>query len=122
MDDCTLKKLNIKPGKLSPTYKKDVLEYNVTVGSNIAKITFDCETNDTGASTQIKVGYIDVGCMGTLRNLVWWANPKKAPHNEKKILTTIEMEKAFQGGGRAPTLASSPAAGAHDSDPINCSC
>ena len=55
MDDCSLKRLNIKPGKLCPAFKKDMLDYYATVGSDVTKITFDCETNDTGASTQIKV-------------------------------------------------------------------
>ena len=56
MDDCDLEKLSVKPGTLSPAFKKDVLDYNVTVPSSAEKITFDPRTSDTGASYSISVG------------------------------------------------------------------
>ena len=55
MDDCNLEKLNIKPGKLSPVFKQDTLEYSVTVPSNVDKITLDTLTRDSGASYTISV-------------------------------------------------------------------
>ena len=55
MDDCSLEKLSIKPGKLSPVFHKDTLLYDVTLGSNVEKITFDPQTSDTGASYSIWV-------------------------------------------------------------------
>ena len=55
MDDCNLEKLSIKPGKLKPVFKMDILEYAVTVGSNVENINFDCLTRDTGASYSISV-------------------------------------------------------------------
>ena len=55
MDDCNLEKLSIKPGKLKPAFKMDVLEYTSTVGSNVENINFDCLTRDTGASYSISV-------------------------------------------------------------------
>ena len=57
MDDCNLQKLGVKPGKLTPVFHKDTTEYNVTVGSEVAKITFDCLTSDTGASYGISVSF-----------------------------------------------------------------
>ena len=56
MDDCNLDKLGIKPGKLSPVFNKDTTDYNVSLASNVDKITFDCLTSDTGASYSISVG------------------------------------------------------------------
>lgn len=55
MDDYTLEKLTVKPAKLSPTFNSKVFEYSTTVSTNVAKVTVDCLTNDTGASYQIKV-------------------------------------------------------------------
>ena len=55
MDDCSLSKLSIKPGKLTPTFHRDTLEYNATVASNVEKITIDYMTNDSGASCCILV-------------------------------------------------------------------
>lgn len=57
MDDCTLKSLEVKPGKLLPSFKKGVTEYNLTVGSQVDSVTFDCEPSDRGASFSISVGY-----------------------------------------------------------------
>ncbi|KAF6021903.1 hypothetical protein EB796_019780 [Bugula neritina] len=54
MDDYTLEKLTVKPAKLSPTFNSKVFEYSTTVSTNVAKVTVDCLTNDTGASYQIK--------------------------------------------------------------------
>ncbi|GFO50507.1 hypothetical protein PoB_007701200 [Plakobranchus ocellatus] len=53
MDDCTLSKLTVKPGTLIPAFKTDVTEYNVTVASNVEKITLNPTTSDNGASFSI---------------------------------------------------------------------
>ncbi|XP_074656502.1 uncharacterized protein LOC141909757 [Tubulanus polymorphus] len=53
MDDCDLEKLSIKPGKLSPKFNRQLLEYNVTLASDVPNITLDCLTSDTGASYSI---------------------------------------------------------------------
>ena len=58
MDDCTLEKLAIKPGKLTPKYHLDTLEYSTTLGSNVEKINIDCLTSDTGASYCISVSVL----------------------------------------------------------------
>lgn len=50
MDDCTLEKLVVKPGKLTPSFNKSHLEYDVTVPSNVEKINIDPLTSDSGAS------------------------------------------------------------------------
>lgn len=55
MDDCNLSKLTVKPGTLSPVFKKDVTDYSVTVPSSAEKIVFDPRTSDTGASYAISV-------------------------------------------------------------------
>ncbi|XP_033123589.1 uncharacterized protein LOC117122192 [Anneissia japonica] len=53
MDDCDLEKLSVKPGTLSPKFAKNVTDYNVTVTSDVAKITITCLTSDSNASYQI---------------------------------------------------------------------
>ncbi|GFR62370.1 hypothetical protein ElyMa_005453700 [Elysia marginata] len=53
MDDCNLSKLTVKPGTLAPAFGKDVTEYNVTVASNVEKITLNPTTSDNGASFSI---------------------------------------------------------------------
>ncbi|KAK3702575.1 hypothetical protein RRG08_042565 [Elysia crispata] len=53
MDDCNLSKLTVKPGSLTPTFNKDITEYNVTVASNVEKITLNPTTSDNGASFSI---------------------------------------------------------------------
>ena len=55
MDDCTLQTLSVKPGKLSPVYKRDVTDYRVTVGCNVEQLTIDCYATDSGASYTISV-------------------------------------------------------------------
>lgn len=55
MDDCNLEKLGIKPGKISPAFKQDTLEYSATVPSNTAEVTLDLLTRDSGASYTITV-------------------------------------------------------------------
>ena len=55
MDDCNLEKLSIKPGKLSPAFKQDVLEYSTTVQSSVEKVSLDTLTRDSGASYTISV-------------------------------------------------------------------
>ena len=59
MDDCDLAKLSVKPGSLSPPFKKNILDYNVIVPSSAEKITFNPETSDNGASFSISVGYFN---------------------------------------------------------------
>ncbi len=58
MDDCDLKKLNIKPGKLTPPFDKNVTEYHVVLSSGTEKLKFDCLTSDNGASYQISVSIL----------------------------------------------------------------
>ncbi|XP_064623924.1 uncharacterized protein LOC135485620 [Lineus longissimus] len=53
MDDCNLEKLTIKPGKLSPVFKMSIIDYTVTLASNIEKLTIDYMTRDSGASCVI---------------------------------------------------------------------
>ena len=55
MDDCNLSKLTVKPGALAPAFNKDVTEYEVTVASNVEKITLNPTTSDNGASFSISV-------------------------------------------------------------------
>lgn len=55
MDDCNLKKLQVKPGELSPAFRPDVLVYKATVGSKVTGVTILCETSDRGASVSIAV-------------------------------------------------------------------
>lgn len=55
MDDCTLEKLSVKPGKLGPVFNKNVTDYSVTVASNVENITLDLLTSDSGASYSIVV-------------------------------------------------------------------
>ncbi|KAK3098935.1 hypothetical protein FSP39_024434 [Pinctada imbricata] len=50
MDDCTLEKLVVKPGKLSPNFQKNETEYSITVASNVEKLSVDPLTSDSGAS------------------------------------------------------------------------
>lgn len=58
MDDCNLEKLGIKPSKISPAFKQDVLEYSATVPSNTAEVTIDLLTRDSGASYTISVRHL----------------------------------------------------------------
>lgn len=62
MDDCTLEKLAVKPGKLTPSFQKSHLEYDVTVPSNIEKIHIDPLTSDSGASYCIFVSELNLIC------------------------------------------------------------
>ncbi|XP_066282667.1 uncharacterized protein [Branchiostoma lanceolatum] len=54
MDDCTLEKLGVSPGALTPKFHKDTAEYSVTVASNVENVKFDVLSSDSGASYQIK--------------------------------------------------------------------
>ena len=60
MDDCSLKKLAIKPGTLTPLFHADVLDYTATVSSEQEKILFECITNDSSASYDIRVSIFTV--------------------------------------------------------------
>uniref|UniRef100_A0A1I8G618 TPR_REGION domain-containing protein n=3 Tax=Macrostomum lignano TaxID=282301 RepID=A0A1I8G618_9PLAT len=56
MDDCTLEKLGVKPGPLTPAFNKDVTSYFITLASDAEAITLDPRTSDNGASYEIKGG------------------------------------------------------------------
>ena len=56
MDNADLEKLKISPGKLVPKFKPSVIEYSVTVGSDVKEVKFSPLTSDGGASYVIKVG------------------------------------------------------------------
>ncbi|XP_041354400.1 uncharacterized protein LOC121372183 [Gigantopelta aegis] len=55
MDDCDLEKLAVKPGKLTPAFHKNTLEYNVIIASDVDKIFIDPLTSDSGASYSIPI-------------------------------------------------------------------
>lgn len=55
MDDADLEKLSIKPGSLNPKFHRNTTEYNVTVASDVGKLTISCLTSDSNASYQIVV-------------------------------------------------------------------
>jgi len=55
MDDCSLETLSVKPGKLSPAFKRNTTEYYVTVASNVTTLAIDCFASDSGASYTISV-------------------------------------------------------------------
>ena len=57
MDNCDLSKLTVKPGKLAPKFSPTVLEYSVTLASDIEEVKFAPLTSDSGASYIIKVGW-----------------------------------------------------------------
>ena len=59
MDDCDLEKLSVKPGSLSPKFNRNTTEYNVTVASDVAKLTISCLTSDSNACYQILVSKYD---------------------------------------------------------------
>eukprot|EP00057_Strongylocentrotus_purpuratus_P001279 XP_001197696.1 PREDICTED: uncharacterized protein LOC757233 [Strongylocentrotus purpuratus] len=56
MDDADLEKLSIKPGSLNPKFHRNTTEYNVTVASDVGKLTISCLTSDSNASYQIVGG------------------------------------------------------------------
>ncbi|XP_030854513.1 uncharacterized protein LOC580673 [Strongylocentrotus purpuratus] len=56
MDDADLEKLSIKPGSLNPKFNRNTTEYNVTVASDVGKLTISCLTSDSNASYQIVGG------------------------------------------------------------------
>lgn len=55
MDNCDLSKLTVKPGKLVPKFSPSVLEYSVTLPSDVQEVKFSPLTSDSGASYLIKV-------------------------------------------------------------------
>ena len=55
MDDATLQKLSVSPGKLSPKFNKDVLEYSVVVGSTVKELKVSPLTSDNNACYSISV-------------------------------------------------------------------
>ncbi|XP_064602981.1 uncharacterized protein LOC135468574 [Liolophura sinensis] len=81
MDDCTLEKLSVKPGILSPVFNKTITDYSVTVASNVENITLDLLTSDSGASYSI------VGSRGS----------KTLPLKEGEI-TEIKIEVTAEDG------------------------
>ena len=54
MDNADLEKL-MSPGRLVPKFNSAIIEYSVTVGSNIQEIKLSTLTSDGGASCIIKV-------------------------------------------------------------------
>ncbi|XP_028398612.1 uncharacterized protein LOC114522180 [Dendronephthya gigantea] len=53
MDDASLQKLSVSPGKLSPKFKKDILEYSVVVGSTVKELKVSPLTSDNNACYSI---------------------------------------------------------------------
>ncbi|XP_078128958.1 uncharacterized protein LOC144532203 [Sander vitreus] len=56
MDNCDLEKLSVSGGKLHPAFTPQVIDYKVTVESNVNKVTLDLNTSDCGASYSILFG------------------------------------------------------------------
>eukprot|EP00055_Hartaetosiga_balthica_P017075 m.111703 g.111703 ORF g.111703 m.111703 type:complete len:1203 (-) comp9242_c0_seq7:719-4327(-) len=54
MDNCFLGTLKIKPGKLSPPFKKTITEYSSLVSSSVETVELDGFTDDSGASWLVK--------------------------------------------------------------------
>lgn len=83
MDDCTLEKLAVKPGKLTPSFQKSHLEYDVTVPSNVEKIHIDPLTSDSGASYCIFVSELN------------WFVLKRTRKGWTKQVTAISCETSY---------------------------
>ena len=60
MDDASLEKLSISPGKITPKFNKDVTEYSVVVGSDVKELKVNPLTSDNNASYSISVSAFDV--------------------------------------------------------------
>lgn len=69
MDDADLEKLSIKPGSLNPKFHRNTTEYNVTVASDVGKLTISCLTSDSNASYQIVVSTTEQRVRERVRNL-----------------------------------------------------
>lgn len=52
--DNSLKSLTVNNAKMSPAFQKDVLTYNVTIGSNVNKLDLKYITNDSKATVQVE--------------------------------------------------------------------
>ena len=70
MDDCDLETLSVKPGKLTPAFKRDITEYHVTVTSDVKEITFECFTSDTNACKSISVSRMVINRV--VRSVLWF--------------------------------------------------
>ncbi len=55
MDDASLQKLSVSPGKLSPKFNKDITEYSVVVGSSVKELKVSPLTSDNNACYSISV-------------------------------------------------------------------
>lgn len=55
MDDASLEKLSISPGKLTPKFNKDITEYFVVVGSSVQELKVSPLTRDNNACYSISV-------------------------------------------------------------------
>ena len=55
MDDASLQKLSISPGKLNPKFNKDIAEYSVVVGSSVKELKVSPLTSDNNACYSISV-------------------------------------------------------------------
>ena len=55
MDNADLEKLSISPGKLTPKFHPNTIEYSVTLGSDVKQIKINPLTSDSGASYSISV-------------------------------------------------------------------
>ena len=63
MNDADLERLNIKPGSLSPTFNRNITEYDVILGSSTKQITITPVTRDTSSSWTIVVsGFCNFLC------------------------------------------------------------
>ncbi|XP_034753536.1 uncharacterized protein LOC117960084 isoform X2 [Etheostoma cragini] len=56
MDNCDLEKLSVSGGTLHPAFSPQVIDYKVTVESNVNKVILDLNTSDCGASYSILFG------------------------------------------------------------------
>jgi hypothetical protein len=66
MDDASLQKLSISPGKLSPKFNKDVTEYSVVVGSGVKELKVSPLTSDNNACYSISVSVFDTTLLLTV--------------------------------------------------------
>ena len=55
MDNADLERLSVSPGKLSPAFHKDTVEYNAILGSEVTQLKLTMLTSDSGASYTIRV-------------------------------------------------------------------
>ena len=66
MDNCDLEKLSLSGGTLHPAFTPQVIDYKVTVESNVDKVTLDLNASDCGASYSIVSTVLQVVCTFSL--------------------------------------------------------